>query len=277
MYLCTKYHKYIQTDIMEHKISVVINTYNAEEKLTQVLDTVKDFDEIVICDMESTDSTLDIARKYNCKIVTFPKGEHKIVEPARQFAIDSATYKWVLVVDADELITPELKSTLYDLLKSDDIPSGTFIPRRNFFMGRPYAYPDYQLRFMNRDLTKWAPYVHAIPKVDGRIIYLPKSKKELAIIHIADDNISTRLRKINEYTDNEVIKRKGQNPGIAKLIISPIWRFLHYFIVKGGFRYGLSGFVISVINAHYKFMTIAKILESKRENKELVFNKNQKL
>ena len=61
---------------MEHKISVVINTYNAEEKLTQVLDTVKDFDEIVICDMESTDSTLDIARKYNCKIVTFPKEEH---------------------------------------------------------------------------------------------------------------------------------------------------------------------------------------------------------
>ena len=262
---------------MEQKISVVINTYNAEAKLAKVLDTVKDFDEVVICDMESTDSTLDIARKYNCKIVTFPKGEHKIVEPARQFAIDSATYKWVLVVDADELITPELKSTLYDLLKSDDIPSGTFIPRRNFFMGRPYAYPDYQLRFMNRDLTKWAPYVHAIPKVDGRIIYLPKSKKELAIIHIADDNISTRLRKTNEYTDNEVIKRKRQNPGIAKLIISPIWRFLHYYIVKGGFRYGLSGFVISVINAHYKFMTIAKILESKRENKELVFNKNQKL
>ena len=277
MYLCTKYHIYIQTNNMEQKISVVINTYNAETKLAKVLDTVKDFDEVVICDMESTDSTLDIARKYNCKIVTFPKGEHKIVEPARQFAIDSATYKWVLVVDADELITPELKSTLYDLLKSDDIPSGTFIPRRNFFMGRPYAYPDYQLRFMNRDLTKWAPYVHAIPKVDGRIIYLPKSKRELAISHIADDNISTRLRNINEYTDNEFIKRKGQNPGIAKLIISPIWRFLHYYIVKGGFRYGLSGFVISVINAHYKFMTIAKILESKRENKELVFNKNQKL
>ena len=61
---------------MEQKISVVINTYNAEAKLAKVLDTVKDFDEVVICDMESTDSTPDIARKYNCKIVTFPKGEH---------------------------------------------------------------------------------------------------------------------------------------------------------------------------------------------------------
>ena len=76
MYLCTKYHKYIQTNNMEQKISVVINTYNAEAKLAKVLDTVKDFDEVVICDMESTDSTLEIARKYNCKIVTFPKGEH---------------------------------------------------------------------------------------------------------------------------------------------------------------------------------------------------------
>ena len=72
---------------MEHKISVVINTYNAEEKLTQVLDAVKDFDEIVICDMESTDSTLDIARRYGCKIVTFKKGEHKSAEPARTFEI----------------------------------------------------------------------------------------------------------------------------------------------------------------------------------------------
>ena len=76
MYLCTKYHIYIQPNNMEQKISVVINTYNAETKLAKVLDTVKDFDEVVICDMESTDSTLDIARKYNCKIVTFPKGEH---------------------------------------------------------------------------------------------------------------------------------------------------------------------------------------------------------
>ena len=61
---------------MEQKISVVINTYNAETKLAKVLDTVKDFDEVVICDMESTDSALDIPRKHNCKIVTFPKGEH---------------------------------------------------------------------------------------------------------------------------------------------------------------------------------------------------------
>ena len=57
----------------ENKISVVINTYNAERDLEQVLEAVKDFDEVLICDMESTDKTLDIARKHGCRIVTFPK------------------------------------------------------------------------------------------------------------------------------------------------------------------------------------------------------------
>ena len=80
---------------IERGISVVINTYNASLHLAEVLETVKDFDEVVICDMESTDNTLDIARKYGCKIVIFPRGNYQICEPARQTAIDAASCKWV--------------------------------------------------------------------------------------------------------------------------------------------------------------------------------------
>ena len=76
----------------ENKISVVINTYNAEKHLQAVIDAVKGFDEVLICDMESIDSTLEIAQKNGCRIVTFPKGEIRIVEPARQFAIEKAQY-----------------------------------------------------------------------------------------------------------------------------------------------------------------------------------------
>ena len=116
-------------------ISVVINTYNAEKHLKAVLEAVKNFDEIVICDMESTDQTLDIARSYNCKIVTFPKGNLRIVEPARQFAIDKASSPWVLVVDADEVVTPELRKYLYDAIRKDSCPDAIAIPRKNYFMG----------------------------------------------------------------------------------------------------------------------------------------------
>ena len=107
---------------MNKKISVVINTYNAEKDLARVLESVKEFDEIVICDMESTDSTLEIAKQYNCKIVTFPKKNYTIVEPARQFAIDSASYKWVLLVDADEIVTKELHDYLYNAIEKSNCP-----------------------------------------------------------------------------------------------------------------------------------------------------------
>ena len=88
---------------MEHKISVVINTYNAERHLERVLDSVEGFDEVLICDMESTDSTLAIAQRRGCRVVTFPREHYTIVEPAREFAIHAAKGPWVLVVDADEV------------------------------------------------------------------------------------------------------------------------------------------------------------------------------
>lgn len=191
-----------------NKISVVINTYNASLHLARVLDTVKDFDEIVICDMESTDNTLEIVERYGCKIVTFPRGNYQICEPARQTAIDSASYKWILVVDADELVTPQLKDYLYALTKQDNAPKGVYIPRKSKFMGRfmHCFYPDYQLRFFIKEGTVWPPIIHADPIIQGRIDKLPRTDENLAFIHLADDSIVSRVDKINQYTENEIEK-----------------------------------------------------------------------
>ena len=97
------------------KISVVIQTYNSEQFLERVLNSVKEFDEIVVCDMYSTDRTIEIARKFDCKIVYHKKTD--FCEPARNFAIHSATYDWVLVVDSDEIVPADLKDYLYTLLR----------------------------------------------------------------------------------------------------------------------------------------------------------------
>ena len=80
-----------------NRISVVINTYNAEQHLAAVLESVKDFDEVLICDMESTDTTLDIARQYGCRIITFERKQYNIVEPAREYAIHEAKHEWVFI------------------------------------------------------------------------------------------------------------------------------------------------------------------------------------
>ena len=157
---------------MENKISVVINTYNARRHLAQVLESVKDFDEIVVCDMESTDDTREIAEKYVCKIVIFPKAHHTCCEPARTFAIQSASSKWVLVVDADEIVTPELREELYRRIQQPDGPAGYYIPRKNKFMGmfiRDF-HPEYILRLMGREATEWPPYIHSRLQIQSSVV-----------------------------------------------------------------------------------------------------------
>jgi len=127
-------------------ISAVINTYNADLHLEKVLECVKDFDEILICDMGSTDRTLEIAKKFNCAILSHEK--LSFVEPARNFAIQNAKNDWVLLLDADEVISTELKHFLYEFRNNSEGNVCLAIPRKNYFLGRfmRAAYPDYVYR-----------------------------------------------------------------------------------------------------------------------------------
>jgi glycosyltransferase involved in cell wall biosynthesis len=245
------------------KISVVIHTYNSEKFLKRVLESVKEFDEIVICDMHSTDDTLKIAEEYHCKIIFHEKCTH--AEPARNFAIHSATHEWVLVVDSDEVIPEALRRYLYQRIQEADCPQGLWIPHKNYFMGKFMHgdYPGYILRFFKKEGSYWPPYVHTRVKVDGREEYLPARRKDLAFIHLINNPIELKLRKINTYTENEVEKRANQKIPYFKMFYAPFYRFIKAYIIKGGFRDGKAGLVNAGMDAFYKFVTLAKIWESR--------------
>lgn len=246
---------------MGKQISVVFNTYNAEKHLKEVLESVSGFDEIVVCDMESVDRTLDIAKEQGCRIVTFPKGTHKICEPARDFAIHSATYDWVLVVDADEIIPETLRSYLYDRINEPGFESALAIPRQNMFLGRPAtALPDYQLRFFLKDRTKWKPVIHSRPEIDGRIENVP-TREGLYIIHLDNPTISERLSKLDRYSDYEVLKRRGRTYGVASLLFKPMWFFFREYVIGRGFCDGWRGLVRAYLSMIYQIIFLAKIKE----------------
>lgn len=248
-----------------NRISVVINTYNAEEHLERVLQSVDGFDEIVVCDMESTDKTIDIAQKHGCKIINFPKGDISIVEPARQFAIDAASNPWVLVVDADELITPELKNYLYSIIQKADCPDGISIPRKNYFMGRfmHSTYPDYILRFFKKEKTHWPPIIHTSPIVEGITQKIPRSEKDKAFIHLANDTITDIIRKNNTYSNYEVIRRSNKKYGVAHLFFRPAFRIFKAYILKGGWKDGVPGLIYALLMGIYQFTIVAKIIEKR--------------
>lgn len=245
------------------QISVVINTYNAEKFLPQVLESVKDFDEIVVCDMESTDHTPDIARQYGCRIVTFPKGDCNIVEPARQFALDAARGPWILVVDADELVTPQLRDYLYRMVGRPDCPRGLWIPRRNRVLNQLHRERghDYQLRFFAKQGTTWPPIIHVMPHVSGRVERVDASERGVELIHLAENYVGDIVEKINRYTEGELEKKKDKRWGVGELLWRPWWRFFKSYVMSRGFLNGTPGFIGSALDGFYQFVLVAKIIE----------------
>ena len=246
-------------------ISVVIQTFNSSKCIRRCLESVLGFDEIIVCDMYSSDDTLSIAEEYGAAIVMHePCG---IVEPARTFAVGQATRDWILVVDSDEVIPETLKEYLYKTIISEDCPNALYLPRKNYFMNRfmRAAFPDYQLRFFRKDAFKgWPVVIHSRPDIEGNTGKIPP-KESLAIIHLEDNNIKARISKINRYTDLELEKRKDKKESIASLLFQPLYRFLVAYCIKGGIRDGKPGLLHAMMHACYKFVMIAKIIE--RQNR----------
>ncbi len=251
---------------MTESISIVINTFNSEKYLEEVLESVKEFDEIVICDMQSTDKTVQIAQKFYAKIVYHESVG--FVEPARNFAIQSARNQWVLLLDADEVIPQALKKTIDQLLHQQEFDA-LAIPRKNYFMGKfmRSSFPDFNIRLFKKDKIYWPPKIHATPEINGKILKLERDKN-LAIIHLVNDSISDILNKTERYTNAELLRRKPQDIASLKLIFSPMVRFIKYYFLKGGIFDGKQGLIFAALKANYKFCTLAKQYEyiKKKEN-----------
>ena len=126
-------------------------------------------------------------------------------------------------------------------------------------------YPDPILRFMRQSKTHWPQYVHAIPVVDGRVDRIPPHRKELAFIHIANDSVRVIVSKMNDYTDNEVQKRAHKRYSIWAFLWRPFFRFFKAYVLKGGFRDGLPGFIRACLEGHYQFIMLSKKAELERQ------------
>ena len=258
-------------------ISVVINTLNAQRLLDEVLDSVKDADEIIICDMHSEDDTIEIAQRHKCKI--FYHDRTGIVEPARNWAMEQATGDWILVLDADEIVTPELWKYLRQYA---DNPKknryACYIPRETYLLGKHvHSWRQSGIkRFWKRGNCHYTEEIHKMPVThEGKDFWINKNGKlpNAALIHYHIPSLNHFGVRLNNYTDFE-LKRflmKNKKFKLSKLLFRPPYEFFKLYVMKGGYKDGIHGFVFAVIMAYYKFLQWAKLWEYEfvQKNKDL--------
>jgi len=241
---------------MKHPtLSVVLATYNEEKNLLECLNSVKDIaDEIVIVDGCSRDKTVEIAKSFGAKVISAVNLPNFHIN--KQKAIDAAVEDWILQLDADERVTPELSGEIQSAISNDrSAISGYWIPRKNWFLGRFLmkggAYPDYTLRLYKRGKGHLPMKdVHEQTVVDGDVDYLKEP-----LIHIADPNFSRYIKRFDRYTDfisgQLAAEKIGKRPlrMIQYLLLLPTWWFLKTYIRHKGFMDGWQGFIFSFFSA----------------------------
>jgi glycosyltransferase involved in cell wall biosynthesis len=243
------------------KISVIIITRNEEENIEPALKSVEWADEIIVVDSGSEDKTIDITKKYTNKI--YKKEWQGFVEQ-KKYALGLASYEWVLSIDADERVSPELKEEI--MKKQPENFDGFNVRRRNYFFNREITTcgwdKDYQLRLFKKSKVDLKErLVH-----EGFEVYGKVGKLENVIIHNTFSSLHNYFRKVNDYTTLQAEEMYKAKKKVTALMIwgHTFSAFFRYYISLKGFRDGMHGLIISFINSVSTLLTYTKIWERQR-------------
>jgi len=248
------------------KLSVTVVAKNEAADLGAALASVAWADEIVVVDSHSTDDTVAIARQHTDRVVVHDWLGH--IEQ-KNYAASLASHDWILSLDADERVTPELAGEIRTTLAADPRHAAFRIPRVTWHLGRWMRttdwYPDYQTRLYDRRRARWTGrYVHEALTMEG-----PAGQLVGELQHYAYRDIADHLETIDRYTTLAArqMHEDGRRAGILQLAGHPPLAFLRNYIARGGIRDGVPGFIISSMNAYYVFLKFAKLWEIDRDRK----------
>ena len=250
-------------------LSVVLITHNEEANLPRTLDSVMPLvsdgqGEIVVVDSGSTDGTLEIAREHSAKVFAEP---WKGFAAQKNSAMDKASGDWVLQLDADESLEPELAQEIAAMLRSQPSATGYWIPRKNFFLGRWIKhggfYPDPKLRLVRRGAGRFVEYgAHPTMKVDGST-----GRFSHALLHQAYPTLRGYIDHMNSYSSMgaEIASHKGDSHfSVLNIVARPFLTFIYNYVFRLGFLDGREGLLLHLYHSDYVSWKYAKAWELKR-------------
>lgn len=250
------------------KLSAVIITFNEERKIEECIKSlINVVDEIVIVDSYSTDKTEEICRKYNLKFI---KQKFLGYVEQKNFAIDHADHDYIISLDGDEALSPELQNSIIQL-KSNWIYDGYYINRYNCFCGQWINhsdwYPDKKLRAFKKGKGKWKGVdIHEFYSLDDKH-NCDKLKGD--ILHWNYPTYSAHNQQIEKFSSisANAYYKLGKKAPVWKILWNPSWAFFKAYFLRLGFLDGLNGFIISIQTANLTFLKYIKTREIYKNKK----------
>ena len=244
-------------------VTAILITLNESANIAAALESVRWADEIVVVDAESTDDTVSIARRHTDRVIVRSWPGY-IAQ--KNFAAAQASHDWIFSLDADERVTPELAAEIKALMADEPSCAGYRGPRVSHYLGRWIRstdwYPDNQLRLYDRRRAAWTGrYVHESVRVDGAVGELHASLK-----HYPYRDVSHHLQTIDRYSTLAARQmfEDGRRTGAAGILIHGGAAFLRNYVLRGGFRDGGVGLIVSLLNSYYVATKFVKLWELAR-------------
>lgn len=255
---------------MAPPVSALLLVKDERHRLPETLASVAWADEVVVADTGSTDGTQELARRAGARVVEIPWGGYVA---SRNRALEEVRHDWVLFVDADERVSPELRSEILSRLERDgEAAAGFSMPRLSFLMGRPVRhgtwYPDRKLRLGRRSagLRAEGGRVHEYLLVDGVV-----GRLSSPLLHDSRRTISEAVRRIAAYARLAALDRRerGRRGSLAGLVVRPTVEFLRAFVLKAGFLDGTAGFATAALHSLSYLLRAAYLIEGDRQPETL--------
>ena len=247
-------------------LTLVVITKNAASSLEKCLQNARWIPNKIVVDSGSTDATIEIAKRAGANVI---HQDWLGFGPQKQFAVMQAPTDWVLCLDADEFLSPELSESLQALFERNELLDAYKFPRSNKFLGRflkyGEGYPDWSLRMFNKTKARWSDdLVHEkVVSINNETLTIGKLSGDL--MHESGESISHYIEKQNRYTDIQARQMilQGKSVSGLRLIFSPLMRFGKFYFAKRGFMDGLPGFVHISIGCFAAFLKYLKVIANR--------------
>lgn len=241
-------------------ISAILITKNAARTLRRCLESLRWTDEIVVVDSSSTDATPEICREFGVKLIVTDDWPGFGAQKNR--ALDAATGDWLLSLDADEWITPELRDEMRAVMADPEAAPAYAVPRRSSFCGRYMHHsgwwPDYVVRLFRREAARFSD-----DAVHERVIPTgPTGKLRQPLMHEAVSTMEQMLTKINLYSSASanMLHERGRRASLATALFHGGWAFFRTYVLRRGFLDGREGFILAVANAEVSYYRYVKLI-----------------